>query len=77
MNGCTTTGVQNYNHKSSDRPDSDVAGNSLRFERLLAYHVSSRQLQISLSFLLLNEQASRAKSLCEPRRSSSPFEHLL
>ncbi|GFW49427.1 hypothetical protein TNCV_3059341 [Trichonephila clavipes] len=52
--------VRRYNQKSSGRPDSDDAWNSLRSARFLAYHVSSRQLQIFERFLQLTEQ------VCEP-----------
>ncbi|GFU75859.1 hypothetical protein TNCV_1653171 [Trichonephila clavipes] len=37
LKGCTTTSAQNYDPKSSGRPVSDAAWNSLSSRRFLAY----------------------------------------
>ncbi|GFV59134.1 hypothetical protein TNCV_2338751 [Trichonephila clavipes] len=46
LKGCTSTGVRNYDQKGSNRPERGAEWNSLSPERFLAYHVSSRQLQL-------------------------------
>ncbi|GFT25169.1 hypothetical protein TNCV_180541 [Trichonephila clavipes] len=64
--------------KLSDWPDSGNVWNSLSSGRILACHLSSWQLQIFERFLQLKQQASRTpNSLCEPKRRTYTFEHLL
>ncbi|GFY13795.1 hypothetical protein TNCV_985671 [Trichonephila clavipes] len=46
LKDCTTTVIQNYYQKSSDKPNNDSARNYRRSGKFLTCHVSSQQLQI-------------------------------
>ncbi|GFX52514.1 hypothetical protein TNCV_4325301 [Trichonephila clavipes] len=46
LKDCKTTSARNYDQKSSGSPNSGAERNSLRSGRLLACHISFRQLQI-------------------------------